>query len=403
MRGSPARGSPRSSSGGAVGRGGHAAPVLGRAVTAALPPAGPSWWAWARWGSVGGLVLAALVYATHDLLPILFASAVLAYLLDRPVSWLHARGLSRDQAFLIIVAFVTTAGVVVLTVVAPSLFEQVGALAVRIRPAIAGIEAQARPLALQFEDRTGVHLPLNFNDVVDVATEYVQVPDVQEALKGWVAGVFGSGLAFIQAVLTLSLLPLFTFYLVSEWPKVLSGVDGLVPPRHRPLLHEVASEIHERIGGFVEGQLTLCAILGVLYSVGLSIVGIDLAVTVGLGSGALFIVPYVGALAGVALSVMLSVVKFGLDWHILGCVGTFAVVQLIEGSWLTPQIVGQRVGLHPLVVMVAVVSGASLLGVWGVLLAVPTTAAISVLAGALLRGYTSSRFYGGPAGEGRRG
>lgn len=397
------RGSSRSSAGAAVGRGGNAAPALERAARAASPPPAPSWTAWARWGTVGGAVLAALVYATHDLLPILFASAVLAYLLDRPVRWLHARGLSRDLAFAIIVAVGTTVGVVILTVVAPSLFEQVGALAVRVRPAIAGIEAQARPLAEQLEARTGVHIPLNFNDVVDVATEYVQVPDVQETLKGWVTGAFGSGLVFIEAVLTLALLPLFTFYLVSEWPKAIDGVDGLVPPRHRPLLHEVASEIHKRIGGFVEGQLTLCVILGVLYSIGLSIVGIDLAVTVGLGSGALFIVPYLGALVGVALSVMLSIVKFGLDWHILGCVGTFAVVHLIEGSLLTPQIVGHRVGLHPLVVMVAVVSGASLLGVWGVLLAVPTTAAISVLAGALLRAYKASRFYGGPEGDGTGG
>ncbi len=373
-------------------------PTLEPLIPGTEPLGRAAWLAWLRWGTVGGLVFGALFWATHDVLPIVFASAVVAYLLDRPVRWLEKRGLSRDRAFALLVAMAATVVIVILTVVAPSVFDQVNALSGRLKPAIAGLDGQIRPLAAQFEAKTGIHVPVNFDDVMGAATNFVQVPDTQATLKAWGTAAFGSGLALIGAMVKLALLPLFSFYLVSDWPKILVGAESLVPPRHRPLVEEVFGEIHRRIQGFVEGQLTLCVILGVLYSIGLSIAGIDLAVTVGMGAGVLFIVPYLGLIVGVILSATLSIVKFGVDWHLLACLGTFGAVSLLEGSFLTPQIVGHRVGLHPLVVMVAVVSGASLLGIWGVLLAVPSTAALSVVAGALLRAYKESRFYGGKIG-----
>lgn len=355
--------------------------------------------AWARWGTVGAVVAGALLYATRGVLPVLFASAVVAYLLDRPMRWLGARGLSRDGAFSVLVALGTTLLVLLVTVVAPSIAHQIGELAVRIKPALLGLRDQAAPLVLRIEGQTGWKIPLDVEGIMDVAPAYVQqvfdAPDARQAAKEWLAGFFGTGLALAGSLLQLALLPLFTFYLASEWPRILDGVNGMVPPRHRPLVHEIASEIHRRIGGFIEGQVTLCALLGVLYSIGLIITGIDLAVTIGMLSGALFVVPYLGTIVGVVLSSVLALLKFGVDWHVLGCLATFAIVQGLEGSVLTPRIVGERVGLHPLVVMVAVVAGGNLIGIWGVLLAVPLTAALSVLAGALVRGYQQSRFFAG--------
>lgn len=362
-------------------------------------PVPTNWMAWARWGTVGAVVGGALLYATWGVLPVLFASAVVAYLLDRPIRWLTARGLSRDGAFTMLVALATTLLVLLVTVVAPSIAHQIGELAVRLKPALLGLRDQAAPLVLRIEGQTGWKIPLDVEGIMDVAPAYVQqvfdAPDAREAAKEWLTGFFGTGLALAGSLLQLALLPLFTFYLASEWPRILDGVNGMVPPRHRPLVHEIASEIHRRIGGFIEGQVTLCALLGVLYSIGLLLTGIDLAVTIGMLSGALFVVPYLGTVVGVVLSSVLALLKFGVDWHVLGCLATFAIVQGLEGSVLTPRIVGERVGLHPLVVMVAVVAGGNLIGIWGVLLAVPLTAALSVLAGALVRGYQQSRFFAG--------
>ncbi len=404
MRGRPPRSSPRSSLGAAVLPPRRPAvisaesdPVVPEQVPAVVAPS--NWMAWARWGTVALFVGGGLLYATSGVLPVLFASAVVAYLLDRPIRFLGARGLSRDGAFSVLVAVGTTLLVVLVTVVAPSIAHQIGELSVQLKPALLGLRTQVEPLVARIEAQTGQKIPLDVEGIMDVGPTYVRklidAPDARQAAQDWLTGFFGSGLAFAGSLLQLALLPVFTYYLASEWPRILDGVDSMVPPRHRPILHEIASEIHRRIGGFIEGQVTLCVILGVLYSIGLLLTGIDLAVTIGMLSGALFVVPYLGTVVGIVLSSLLAVLKFGVDWHVLGCLGTFAVVQGLEGSVLTPRIVGKRVGLHPLVVMVAVVSGGGLMGIWGVLLAVPATAALSVLAGALVRGYRQSRFFGG--------
>ena len=355
--------------------------------------------AWLRWGTLVALVTGALVYATWGVLPVLLASVAVAYLLDRPMTWLQARGMSRDGAFTALVAFVGLVLIIGVTIVAPSTAHQVGELVVRVKPALASLQEQAGPWAARIQSSTGVRVPLDAEGLADIAPGYlkqlVDAPDARDAAKHWLGSVFGGGLELVGSLLHFALLPLFTYYFAAEWPRLLSGSDAMIPPRHRPLVHEIVGEIHLRIGGYVEGQLTLCAILGVMYSLGLWVVGIDLAFTVGLLSGALFVVPYFGGLIGVGAAMTLALLKFGVDWHVLGCLITFVVVHLIEGSFLTPRIVGHRVGLHPLVVMIAVVAGGGLLGIWGVLLAIPVTAALSVVAGALLRAYTRSQFYAG--------
>jgi len=355
--------------------------------------------AWLRWGTLAALVTGALVYATWGVLPVLLASVAVAYLLDRPMTWLQARGMSRDGAFSALVAFVGLVLVIGVTIVAPSTAHQVGELVVRVKPALASVQEQAGPWAARIQSSTGVRVPLDADGLADIAPGYLKqlfdAPDARDAAKHWLGSVFGGGLELVGSLLHFALLPLFTYYFAAEWPRLLSGADAMIPPRHRPLVHEIVGEIHLRIGGYVEGQITLCAILGVMYSLGLWVVGIDLAFTVGLLSGALFVVPYFGGLIGVGAAMTLALLKFGVDWHVLGCLITFVVVHLIEGSFLTPRIVGHRVGLHPLVVMISVVAGGGLLGIWGVLLAIPVTAALSVVAGALLRAYTRSQFYAG--------
>ena len=356
-------------------------------------------YAWLRWGTVAVVVVGALVYATWGVLPVLLASVAVAYLLDRPMTWLQARGLSRDGAFSALVSLAAIFLTVVVTILAPSTARQIGELVVGVQPALVRLQEQAAPWASRLTETTGVTVPLDVETLVDIAPEYLKqladAPDAREAAQHWLGSMFGGGLEIVGSLLHLALLPLFTFYFASEWPRLLSGLNGMIPPRHRPLVHEIMGEIDLRIGGYVEGQLTLCAILGVMYSLGLWAVGIDLAFTVGLLSGALFVVPYFGGLIGVAAAMTLALLKFGVDWHVLGCVGIFVFVNLIEGSFLTPRIVGHRVGLHPLVVMIAVVAGGGLLGIWGILLAIPVTAALSVVAGTLFRAYLNSRYFAG--------
>ncbi len=157
----------------------------------------------------------------------------------------------------------------------------------------------------------------------------------------------------------------------------------------------MAGEVDARLGAFVRGQITVCIILGVMYSTGLWLSGIDLAVVIGLLSGALFIIPYLGTIVGIVLATTLCLMKYGVDAHLVYVALTFAISQGIEGWVLTPRIVGQKVRLHPLVVMMALLVGSSLGGIWGMLLAIPVTATLNVVGIEWLEAYRASHVFHG--------
>jgi predicted PurR-regulated permease PerM len=198
-------------------------------------------------------------------------------------------------------------------------------------------------------------------------------------------------LGFFATILNLALLPIFTFYLLRDWDRLVGFLHSLVPQGQRTRVERMASAVDERLSAFVRGQITVCIILGILYSSGLWLSGIDLAVVVGLLSGALFIIPYLGTIVGLVLATVLCLMKFGPDEHLLFVVASFAIPQAIESWVLTPRIVGEKVGLHPLVVMVALLAGSSLGGIWGMLLAIPVTAALNVVGMEWLAAYRESR------------
>lgn len=352
-----------------------------------------------RWALGIGLLGGVLLYLTWSVLPVLIAAAVLGYLLDRPVTWLHARGMSRDLAFVLLLLGAVVLVVVSLVTLLPLVVHQVAELASNITPYVERLGQQLTPYKSRLEDRLGVPIPLDLEGLAAVAPEYLQrvatLPNAGQVAQDVISRVAGGGVSLVLSTLTLALVPLFTYYVCVDWRIIVSGVDGLIPPRWRPQMRGIAAEIDGRTMAFVQGQLILVCIQGVLFSIGFLIAGIDLAIIVGLLTGVLFLVPYVGPLTGLVLASALAVLKHGLDWHVLACLGTFVVVQALEGSVLTPRIVGSRVGLHPMVVMVGVVVFGNLLGVWGLMAAVPLTAALSVIGAALLDGYRKSRLYGG--------
>jgi predicted PurR-regulated permease PerM len=216
------------------------------------------------------------------------------------------------------------------------------------------------------------------------------VPTVGKLLGQGLKSVLAGGLGIVVTLVNLLLVPVFTFYLLRDWDRAVAGVDALVPAPQRGLVRRVARQIDSRLQAFVRGQLTVCLVLGVLYSVGLLLIGVDLAIAVGMVSGLLFIVPYLGTAVGIVVASGLSVLAYGLDWHLLGVLGVFGGVQLIEGMALTPWIVGDKVGLHPLVVMIALLVGGNLFGIAGMLLAIPATAAAQVLLLEWIQAYRAS-------------
>lgn len=350
-----------------------------------------------RWGIALALVGLGLLYVCRSVIPVLVASVVIAWLLDPVMRRLEGRGLSRSAGAAVIAAGGSLIALILALLVVPSVIAQIRELSVNIVPYVAKLQDQIGPLKAEIEARTGLTVPVDLRDLAEHAPEYLQrlSPDMRGTIQGFLGSVAGGGLGVILQLAQISLVFPFTWFLLVDWPHLLGWARDIIPPRWRGETLEIVGEIDGRVFAFVQGQILVCALLGVLYTVGLLIAGIDLAVTVGMSSGFLFLVPYLGTVVGALLSSVLALLKFGPDWHVVACLLTFVIAQAIEGTFLTPFLVGDRVGLHPMVVIVALMVGGEMLGLWGLLLAVPVTASLAVLGERLVRYYKGSEGYRG--------
>lgn len=336
--------------------------------------------------------LALLVYLLADVLLPFVAGLALAYLLDPIADRLERLGLGRLTASLLILAVFVVGLVVALLLVVPLAANQVSAL-------VATLPGMVSRLQGILVDRAGPLL------------ERVGGADALTDLQSQVGTLVGQGgtwfLAFLKSLWTgsqalisiaslLVVTPVVAFYLLVDWDRMVAAVDGWVPPRHRPVVRRLAREIDGAVTGFVRGQTLVCLILGTFYAVGLFLVGLNFGVLIGLIAGFLTFIPYVGTLTGFLLSAGVALAQFwpNSDWLHLGLtIGVFALGQFLEGNIISPKLVGDSVGLHPVWLMFALLAFGSLFGFLGLLLAVPVAASIGVLVRFGLRQYLQSRLY----------
>ena len=194
-----------------------------------------------------------------------------------------------------------------------------------------------------------------------------------------VGAVSRSGSALAAAVISLFLIPVLTFYMLRDWDSIMSRLGALVPEGQRETVYSLARETDEVLGAFLRGQLLVMLALATIYSVGLSLVGLKFALAIGVVSGLISFVPYLGLIVGMGLALLTVVVEPEPLIPIIGVIATFTIAQLLEGTVLTPKLVGDRIGLHPVIVIFAVAAGGQLFGFFGILLALPAAAALSVL------------------------
>ena len=188
-----------------------------------------------------------------------------------------------------------------------------------------------------------------------------------------------SGGALAAAVFSLFLIPIITFYMLRDWDAITTRLTALLPTQSRQTIVQLAQETDDVLGAFLRGQLLVMAALGAIYSVGLSLIGLDFAVAIGVVSGLVSFVPYLGLVFGIGLAGITVMLEPSPLLPLAGVVATFTVAQLIEGSVLTPKLVGDRIGLHPVLVIFAVAAGGQLFGFFGILLALPAAAVLSVI------------------------
>ena len=323
--------------------------------------------------------------------PFVFA-ALLGWLGDPLVDRIERRGLSRNTAVLLVFGGMMLVLALALVLLVPLLERQILTLVQslpRYRDWLVGT------VVPWLEHRTGMQLMawLDPERLIElVRSHWQQAGGIAATLLGYVSR---SGFALLGLVANVVLLPVLTFFFLRDWDVFVERVAALVPRDHESTVSRLAQESSAVLGAFLRGQFLVMLILGVLYGIGLWAVGLDLGVLIGVLAGLLTFVPYLGPATVVAFGGIASLVQYG-DWpHLLGVLAVFGVGQVIESYWLTPKLVGDRIGLHPVAVIFAVLAGGQLFGFLGMLLALPVAAVANVLLHYAVERYRASRIYQG--------
>src|SRR3954454_10452847 len=342
---------------------------------------------------LAALVAAVLaLYVLRDVLLPFVAGFALAYLLDPVADRLERPGVGRLRGGIVILVVFVVVLVLMLVLLIPLGAHQVALFMDKVPGMVSRLQGMIATQAEPILDRLGgreAHgdVPNSLGDIVRQGIDWGAA-----FLKGLWSG--GTALLSIFGLLVVS--PVVAFYLLVDWDRMVATVDGWAPVRHRDTVRRLAREIDSAIAGFVRGQAAVCLILGTFYALGLALIGLNFGVLIGLISGLLTFIPYVGSLTGLVLSVGVAVVQFWPNWTwILATLAVFVTGQFIEGNILSPKLVGASVGLHPVWLMFALLAFGSLFGFVGLLLAVPLAAAVGVVARHALRQYMASPLYHG--------
>jgi predicted PurR-regulated permease PerM len=297
-------------------------------------------------------------------------------------------GLNRTVAALLIVSLIVLTLVVLALLLVPLLMQQGSAL-------ISNIPGYFKRVQQIMADPS---FPwLNWLGSTD---QNKTVSDLVGQVATWLLSfsysLWTGGKALVSFASILIVMPVVTFYLICDWHPIIETVDSWVPVRQRDTVRQLAREIDTAIGGFLRGQVGVCIILGAYYAIALMLVGLDFALLIGLVAGLITFVPYIGSMTGLMIAGSVAIAQFWPDWkRIAVVVGVFLIGQFVEGNIISPKLVGERVGLHPLWMIFAMFAFGYLFGFVGLLLAVPLAAAIAVLFRHALRRYLASRFYSG--------
>jgi predicted PurR-regulated permease PerM len=328
------------------------------------PPA-TRWLPYLAVGAAG----AYLIYLLSPILsPFLFAAAI-AYLFDPLVDRLQARGLGRTAGTVIVLLGLVLAFVVLALILAPLVQAETRLLMLQV-PRV--VEWGSQTLLPWLTSTFGIDLMRDQEQVLAWLKQHVSE---LTQLTRYLPKLTDGGLAVLGFLANLLLVPVVLFYLLRDWDRNLAHLAGWIPDRLKPKTVAIASEIDRVLSEFVRGQVMVILVMCVFYSAALWLAGLDYALAVGLITGILVFVPYMGIVVGVLLGTLAGLAQFGSLAGLLPIWGVFAAGQLLEGMAVTPWLVGERIGLHPVAVIFALMAFGQLFGFVGILVAIPAAAA----------------------------
>ena len=348
--------------------------------------ADPRLWGWLAIA----LSSVALLYVLSPILAPFLAGAIFAYVLNPLVGRLTGRYLPRVVAVVLVMVLALALVVALALVIIPLFVKELRMLAERLPAFLTWVNQEAAPW---LKTRFAIDFQL------DIATVKQLAGSILANNQDLVAGLLGSlkigGLALIAFFVNVLLVPVVLFFLLRDWDSMLASIDRLIPRHLHARARKIFGEIDAVLAEFLRGQMIVMLVMSVYYSAALSAAGLEFALPVGVITGLLVIVPYIGAFTGILLGTVAAVLQFdslgGVAWVWVA----FGVGQLLEGMAVTPLLVGKRIGLHPVAVIFALLAFGQIFGFFGVLLALPASAALLVTLLHLKGAYLAGSLYGG--------
>ncbi|MHB9022502.1 MAG: AI-2E family transporter [Halothiobacillus sp.] len=337
------------------------------------------------------IAVAVTLYVVHLLSPILtpfLAGIVLAYLFDPIVTKMTVWKINRTVGTTIIffvISLVLFLGVLALV---PVIIEQAIKLLTVFPKLLDRLQTEFVPY---LNERFGLTINLSF--LTQLSMQHAQ--EIGTLLAKSAGVVFGNGSAVVFSLMNLILIPVIGFYLLRDWPNLIEKIRHLLPRRQESRWVDLAQESNQMLGGFLRGQLAVMLANGITYSIGLTLVGLETGIVIGMTTGLLSFVPYLGNLIGITMALIAMYIQTGEFTPLMWVLLVFGIGQTLESILWQPRFVGGRIGLHPVAVIFAVLAGGVLFGFFGVLLALPASAILMVMARHALQYYQKSQFYQG--------
>jgi predicted PurR-regulated permease PerM len=337
------------------------------------------------WGITIAVILILLWQLGDVILPFILGGAI-AYCLDPIADRLERLGLSRVAAVAVITLVATMAFILLFLLVIPTLVQQTAQL----------IET-APDLFNRLQNALTTRFPELMDESSTIRQQLIAIGEnIQSKGGDLFNGVLSSALGLINMLVLLVVVPVVAFYLLLDWDNMTAKIDEMLPRDHLPVMRRLASQVDSTLASFIRGQGTVCLILGTYYAISLMLAGLNFGLVVGVIAGLISFIPYIGALVGGALAIGLALFQFWGDWVSIGIIaGIFMVGQFLEGNVLTPKLVGNSIGLHPVWLLFALSVFGSLFGFVGMLVAVPVAAMIGVFARYGIEQYKDSLLYRG--------
>jgi predicted PurR-regulated permease PerM len=323
---------------------------------------------------VGAALLAGLIYLLRPILTPFVAAGILAYLCAPLMNWLSARKVPRAAAALLVMLLLLGALVSFMLVLVPVMQREISMFSMRLPALIEDLRVKIMPFLQQY-----LHLDVQWDGEAlrnMLTVQWQQsAGNVADKVLPWLGG--GSA-ALLNLLMNAVLLPVVLFYLLRDWPLLLESIEGLVPRRWNRLASQIAADADAVLSEFLRGQVVVMLVMSLFYVTGLWFVGLQFALPIGLVAGMLVFIPYVGMITGLVLATLASAAQFTSWGSVLVVWAVFGSGQLLEGMVVTPRLVGERIGLHPLAVIFALLAFGQMFGFFGVLLALPLSAVLLV-------------------------